>query len=291
MLPSDLKHVLLRQRSGSGRGGGGHGNRTTSSSPIIDFSTPEASPDMYYDVDDVDDEYYHYHGHCTPKNQNGHALSLAHDYYGPYAQGVYADRGHHFLRFAFGLTSSEIAESRDAAVAYLKYHFGVTFNGTVLDNKSGFYYDPVRNLSGGFVIFADSFRIVADSFAAVPCIDTTAVFGGWLVAGQDVMVKGELHPKGQFYRGETVFFLPAMAFNVGTPYSTRVVLSPIYPLHCPENGMCGLSGYFVNAESGSTGWYDGISMDYYLPGYKYTSVTRLSMMSPGRFTPGLKDLV
>lgn len=285
VLPSDLKHVLLRQR-----GGGGRGNRT---SMMMDDPTPDATPDMD-DEDDYyhhDDYYYHHHYPCKPKYRNGHAIALAQDYYGPYAQAVYADRHHHFLRFAFGLTPSEIEESRDAALAYLKGHFGVTFKGSVFDPKSGFYYDPARNLSGGFVVFSEPLRMVADSFASVPCIDTTAVLGGWLVTGTDVLVGGELHPEGVMYKGEIAFFLPGLVFNVGTPQSTRIVLSPIYPLHCPHNGMCGLSGYFVNAETGSTGWYDGVSIDYVIPGYAYTSVTRLTMMSPGRFTPGLKDHV
>lgn len=246
------------------------------------MSEPYATPDVF---EDYDDNYYY--RRCAPKDRNGHVMTLALDYYGPLGQAIYADRHNHFLRFALGLSPENIGKLEEAVLNYFKVAFGLHFNGTVYNSKTGAYYDPVSKLNGGPVIFSEPLRVVATSTHRTPCTDTTAVLGGWMLNGEDVLVKGDLHPEGKVYEGHSSFWIGFMALNVGTPYSERIVLGMIIPVNCPENGACAVTGRTAHVEYDAVGWVDGVAISYELPGKKYTLVKRMTIMSPGRFTPGL----
>lgn len=279
LLPDKLRAV-------SRQPGAGRGDSFNDAMMMESIPEPSSFPGDhdYFGDDEFDDYYYH---SCPDKDRNGHVMTLAMDYYGPRNEAFYADRRNHFLRLAFGQSPEDIVLMQDIVLQYFQLQFGLHFNGTVYNRKTGLYYDPVSKLVGGPVIFSESFRMVANSHHDVHCTDTKAVIGGWILSGKDVMVKGELHPKGQLYRGETMFVFAFMVLNVGTPYSDRFILGFTYPLHCPENGACAVSGIVANTEDFSIGWFDGVAVHYEMPGRQYTLVKRMTMMSPGRFTPGL----
>jgi len=266
--------------------------------PGIDDPNPESDDNDKSsgggDDDDADTagEYFiplHGPWHC--KQNQSRVATLASDYYGKHDKLSYIDSHLMFFKYALGLSNDdEMMESLDEALKHFKHQFGLNFahsaaKSIVTEGKS-YAHDKVSNLTLYPFVMSEALRVVASSSEAIHCANTTAVLGGWVVEGKDVLVKGDLHPEGKLYNDDVSFVQPYLAVMPGTRSSTRVIMYPVYPLYCPHTGACALSGPYHNFDDDVQGWFDGLSLYYdFGPRHDLTNIIRLNFMEPGRFTP------